>query len=194
MTAGAAGHEEHVLQTGDGVSLFAQTWSSDGAPTGVVCLVHGIGDHSGRYGHLCSALVHAGYAVVGFDLRGHGRSDVVGVTRPSARHGRYRSGPGRHERTLQLDPVLSLRTQSGRTVGSCLRAAARAGPYRGGGFRTRRAHRASRAVRRPVSRDPQRAGEAADVRRSGALAARPCVASGARERSAGNDQGTSATR
>jgi alpha-beta hydrolase superfamily lysophospholipase len=41
----------------------------------VVCLVHGIGDHSGRYGHLCSALLDAGYAVEAFDLRGHGRSD-----------------------------------------------------------------------------------------------------------------------
>jgi acylglycerol lipase len=67
--------EEHVLQARDGVSLFVRTWSPQAAPTGVVCVVHGIGEHSGRYGHLCSALVQAGYAVAAFDLRGHGRSD-----------------------------------------------------------------------------------------------------------------------
>ncbi|HZD67570.1 MAG TPA: alpha/beta hydrolase [Actinomycetes bacterium] len=75
MRAGAGGHEDHVLRARDSVPLLAQTWSPDRAPTGVVCLVHGLGDHSGRYRHLCSALVGAGYAVAAFDLRGHGRSD-----------------------------------------------------------------------------------------------------------------------
>jgi len=37
--------------------------------------VHGLGEHSGRYAHVATALNNAGYALLGFDLRGHGRSD-----------------------------------------------------------------------------------------------------------------------
>ncbi len=40
----------------------------------MVCLVHGLGEHSGRYAHLAAALAPAGYAMLAFDLRGHGRS------------------------------------------------------------------------------------------------------------------------
>lgn len=43
-------------------------------PRGVVVLVHGLGEHSGRYPHVVEALNQAGYSVVGFDLPGHGRS------------------------------------------------------------------------------------------------------------------------
>jgi alpha-beta hydrolase superfamily lysophospholipase len=37
-------------------------------------VVHGHGEHSGRYGNVVNCLVPAGYAVYAFDLRGHGRS------------------------------------------------------------------------------------------------------------------------
>ena len=40
----------------------------------MVCLVHGLGEHSGRYAHLATALTGAGYALLAFDLRGHGQS------------------------------------------------------------------------------------------------------------------------
>jgi acylglycerol lipase len=40
----------------------------------VVCLVHGLGEHSGRYAHVAAALTKAGYALQAFDLRGHGDS------------------------------------------------------------------------------------------------------------------------
>ena len=49
----------------------------------VVCLVHGLGEHSGRYAHVAAALNDAGYALLGFDLRGHGKSGGPrGPTRP----------------------------------------------------------------------------------------------------------------
>lgn len=38
-------------------------------------IVHGFGDHIGRYGHLVSRLAGAGLACALFDLRGHGRSE-----------------------------------------------------------------------------------------------------------------------
>ena len=41
---------------------------------GTVVIVHGIGEHIGRYATIAAALNQAGYAVFGFDLPGHGRS------------------------------------------------------------------------------------------------------------------------
>ncbi|SFH59359.1 alpha/beta hydrolase [Planctomicrobium piriforme] len=42
---------------------------------GVILLTHGLGEHSGRYGHVIHQMQEAGLATVRFDLRGHGRSD-----------------------------------------------------------------------------------------------------------------------
>ena len=36
--------------------------------------MHGLGEHSGRYAHVAAALNDAGYALLGLDLRGHGKS------------------------------------------------------------------------------------------------------------------------
>ncbi len=41
---------------------------------GLVLLVHGLGEHRGRYPHVVETLLAAGWAVAGFDHRGHGRS------------------------------------------------------------------------------------------------------------------------
>lgn len=45
-------------------------------PKAVVELVHGIGDHAGRYAHVASALNAAGYSVYAGDQRGHGRTGM----------------------------------------------------------------------------------------------------------------------
>jgi alpha-beta hydrolase superfamily lysophospholipase len=58
----------------DGLTMFARGWAPEGDPKAVVCLVHGLGEHSGRYAHVGEAFVNAGYALLGFDLRGHGKS------------------------------------------------------------------------------------------------------------------------
>ena len=57
-----------------GVILHTRRWEPDGPVRAVVCLVHGLGEHSGRYGHVAARLTDAGYAVCAFDLRGHGAS------------------------------------------------------------------------------------------------------------------------
>jgi alpha-beta hydrolase superfamily lysophospholipase len=67
-------HSEFSFLTTDGINLFAQSWCPEGEVRGVVCLVHGLGEHSGRYAHVGVALCRAGYALAGFDLRGHGKS------------------------------------------------------------------------------------------------------------------------
>jgi alpha-beta hydrolase superfamily lysophospholipase len=54
--------------------MFARSWAPEETPKAVVCFVHGLGDHSGRYAHIGKAFSDAGFALVAFDLRGHGRS------------------------------------------------------------------------------------------------------------------------
>lgn len=39
-----------------------------------MCLLHGLGEHSGRYTHWAEMLNQAGYSVLAYDLRGHGKS------------------------------------------------------------------------------------------------------------------------
>ena len=60
----------------DGIALRTRTWRRDaGAPTrGCVLIVHGIGEHSGRYAHVAKALNEWGFDVVAFDQFGHGDS------------------------------------------------------------------------------------------------------------------------
>ena len=67
-------HIEFTQQTPDGVQFYFQGWQPETPAKAVICLVHGLGEHSGRYAHVAAALNDAGYAVLGFDLRGHGKS------------------------------------------------------------------------------------------------------------------------
>ncbi|MHB0858780.1 MAG: alpha/beta hydrolase [Anaerolineae bacterium] len=61
-------------RTPDGLELFARDWRPSGDPRALVCLLHGLGEHSGRYAHVAAHLCGAGLAVTALDLRGHGRS------------------------------------------------------------------------------------------------------------------------
>ncbi|MBB6674738.1 alpha/beta hydrolase [Cohnella nanjingensis] len=63
-------------QCKDGTIMQGGEWRSDarGAPGAVIGLVHGMGEHIGRYGHVAEMLTAEGYAVLGFDQRGHGRT------------------------------------------------------------------------------------------------------------------------
>src|SRR5260221_6617084 len=67
-------HFEWTWYTADRTRLYAQSWQPDGAAVGVVCLVHGLGEHSSRYAHVAAALGAAGYVTLAFDQRGHGKS------------------------------------------------------------------------------------------------------------------------
>jgi alpha-beta hydrolase superfamily lysophospholipase len=56
------------------VAIHIQCWEPEGKPKGVVCLIHGLGDHVGRFEHVGRAFNNAGYFLSGFDLRGHGKT------------------------------------------------------------------------------------------------------------------------
>lgn len=57
----------------DGQRLLRRDWPR-GDARGSVLIVHGLGEHSGRYAALAAWFNQRGYAVRGYDQRGHGRS------------------------------------------------------------------------------------------------------------------------
>ena len=54
--------------------LYFRLWKPKQEPRGIVGIIHGLGEHCGRYGYVAAHFVSAGYAVCGFDFRGHGHS------------------------------------------------------------------------------------------------------------------------
>ncbi|MFD3591204.1 alpha/beta hydrolase [Nocardia sp. NPDC058640] len=60
---------------GHGGKIAWRAWQPDTTPRGVVVLVHGVAEHSGRYEHVGTALVDEGFAVYSFDHIGHGLSE-----------------------------------------------------------------------------------------------------------------------
>jgi len=68
-------HGEATVRGARRTTLYAQWWRPCGPPRGVVAIVHGLKDHSARYGAFAERLVGRGFAVHAFDLRGHARSE-----------------------------------------------------------------------------------------------------------------------
>ena len=66
-------HFETSYTTHDGLKLYLQAWLPE-TPKSSLLLVHGLGEHSGRYGAIVSKLNDLGVAVFTFDGRGHGKS------------------------------------------------------------------------------------------------------------------------
>ena len=70
-------HTEFSLKTSDGMKLFAQQWLPQGEVCASINLIHGLGEHSGRYSHVANAFNQVGFAVTAIDLRGHGKTGGV---------------------------------------------------------------------------------------------------------------------
>lgn len=69
----------------DGDNLAVQDWplAPELAPRGVVIIVHGLGEHAGRYDHVARQLNRWGFAVRGYDHYGHGESGGARGALPS---------------------------------------------------------------------------------------------------------------
>jgi acylglycerol lipase len=74
-STGAAEYSTGTITTVDGLSLFYRQWDPKTDVAANVFIVHGLGEHSGRYVHVGRTFAEAGFRAVAFDLRGHGRSD-----------------------------------------------------------------------------------------------------------------------
>jgi alpha-beta hydrolase superfamily lysophospholipase len=81
-------------------ATFTDTWGvqitydvySVSKARAVVLLVHGIGEHAGRYHHVAAAFNSAGYAVYAPDVRGHGRTGVHAAGGDMSKLGRLGRG------------------------------------------------------------------------------------------------------
>ena len=63
-----------LKSTAPGVTLAGTVWYPDGEPRAVVQIVHGMCEHLGRYTEFAEYLQGKGFAVIGTDLPGHGRT------------------------------------------------------------------------------------------------------------------------
>jgi acylglycerol lipase len=64
---------EYLFKIADNSNLYGQSWRSTHL-VGVIVIVHGYAEHSGRYQWAALQLVNRGFAIYTFDLRGHGKS------------------------------------------------------------------------------------------------------------------------
>ncbi|GAC1619857.1 MAG: monoacylglycerol lipase [Nevskia sp.] len=69
-------HREATFQGAQKLAIYRRSWLPEAVKArGAVVIVHGLGEHSGRYEHVAAALVAMGFAVHALDHRGHGKSE-----------------------------------------------------------------------------------------------------------------------
>ena len=70
-------HTDFHWRTGtDQLKIYGQVWQPlpGNEVKAVIALVHGMGEHSGRYRRFAEYLTGKGIAIISFDQRGHGKS------------------------------------------------------------------------------------------------------------------------
>ena len=67
-------HREFHFEGVNGTYLYSQCWLPEVPSRAVLAIVHGIGDHSGRYMNIVNHMVSNEIGVYSYDLRGHGNS------------------------------------------------------------------------------------------------------------------------
>jgi len=66
-------HSESTFEGYQGLPLYYQKWQAD-EPKAVLVIVHGFGEHSGRYKNVVNKVIQQSFVVYSFDHRGHGKS------------------------------------------------------------------------------------------------------------------------
>ncbi|KAI8143873.1 Alpha/Beta hydrolase protein [Fennellomyces sp. T-0311] len=65
---------EEWITTDDGYSLFTKTWKPAGQPIATAVMIHGFGEHIGRYDRMFTLFANEGIQTYGYDQRGWGQS------------------------------------------------------------------------------------------------------------------------
>ena len=86
-----AARGDYTFTDAEGVVIHYYVWRAP-HPTGIVQIVHGVGDYAARYDDVAQHLVRAGYTVYAGDLRGHGQTGIAQYHGDLSRLGRL--GPG----------------------------------------------------------------------------------------------------
>ncbi|MBP2436637.1 alpha/beta hydrolase [Microbacterium amylolyticum] len=76
-----------------GVTIFYDRYEPAGSPRGIAQILHGVGEHAGRYRALIDELTANGWIVYADDHRGHGRT---GMKQYGTVDRAFRLGPGGH--------------------------------------------------------------------------------------------------
>ena len=64
-----------ALEAKSSYQIFSQLWEAEKTVEGVIVLIHGLGEHSGRYNtHFANYFLNEGFSILSFDLPGHGKS------------------------------------------------------------------------------------------------------------------------
>jgi alpha-beta hydrolase superfamily lysophospholipase len=65
-------HQEYFLKI-PGYEIYTQSWTIEN-PKAIVAMVHGLGEHSGRYSHVADMLNNNGFSAYAIDQLGHGKT------------------------------------------------------------------------------------------------------------------------
>jgi alpha-beta hydrolase superfamily lysophospholipase len=65
----------YQINAGKGCKLYCRYWQANNKPRAVLFIVHGLGEHSGRYEEFAGVLAKNDIATFIFDHRGHGQSE-----------------------------------------------------------------------------------------------------------------------
>jgi alpha-beta hydrolase superfamily lysophospholipase len=65
---------ELTLKSVNSCQLQGQLWGEPEKARALVVLAHGLGEHVRRYDHVAQRFVDRGYALLGFDQQGHGKT------------------------------------------------------------------------------------------------------------------------
>jgi alpha-beta hydrolase superfamily lysophospholipase len=104
-TPGLSAEDWQAFTAADGTTIHYRRWLPAAPPKAVIQVVHGAAEHVSRYDRFAKLAVAAGYAVVGTDHRGHGRTRV--------RSGKLGdAGPDGWNRMVEDEIVLSQRLRS----------------------------------------------------------------------------------
>lgn len=68
--------QAYDVKTADGLTLNVRRWNDEeNQHSRAIVIIHGIGEHQGRYAHVAKYFIKSGYEVYSYDQRGHGLSD-----------------------------------------------------------------------------------------------------------------------
>ncbi len=68
--------QAYDVKTADGLTLNVRRWNDEeNQHSRAIVIIHGIGEHQGRYAHVAKYFIKRGYEVYSYDQRGHGLSD-----------------------------------------------------------------------------------------------------------------------
>ncbi|HIN39025.1 MAG TPA: alpha/beta hydrolase [Flavobacteriales bacterium] len=73
------------IKSNDDLLLAGQSWMPSNIQV-VICLVHGLGEHIGRFAPMADYMNNNGTGIMGMDLRGHGKSEGPRGHTPTYNH------------------------------------------------------------------------------------------------------------